>query len=518
MSASYQRIGYQVSEQSVAELTHSVAQDKTESSLSVVAGIFVLITLVRLAGLVTSNVDLFTDEAQYWSWSRELSWGYFSKPPLIAWIIHIAESVCGSSEACVRAPSPIFYFGTCVVIYLIGRKLYGPVVGLWAALLMMFSIALEFSARIISTDVPLLFFWALALWAYVNLLDRASWPWAVTLGASIGLGLLAKYAMGYFVLGMVLAAVLDRRARDLLRNRLVWLAFGIALVIAAPNLIWLLHHDFVTFRNVAAVVQTGSGPRLHPLAAFEFLAAQFAVFGPVVFAAFLLAIVKIRSWENVSANNIMLSFALPPLVIITLVALFSRAYANWAATGAISATILAAAVLAQARAWRWLTFSIVLGLAVQAALLVGDAAAYRIALPFLPPGKADVYHRTLGFRDLAHQAGQFVTTAGANTIVGEDRNTVAALLYYLRDRPVQIVSWPSPDVRTFDMTRPLTKDAQPPLIFVTECPSAHRLAAYYAGVEKLGEIRSATGPTSSRSHTVFRLSGPRGEFTALPSC
>src|SRR5262245_11581709 len=409
MSASYQRIGYRVSEQSVAELTHTATRDKTESSLNVIVGIFVLMTLVRLAGLAASNVDLFTDEAQYWSWSRELSWGYFSKPPLIAWIIHVAESVCGGSEACVRAPSPIFYFGTCVVIYPIGHKLYGPVVGLWAALLMVFGIGLAFCARIISTDVPLLFFWALALLAYVNLVERACGRWAETLGRPSGLGLLAKYAMGCFVLGIVLAAVLDGRARDLLRDRLVWLAFGIALVIAAPNLIWVLHHDFVTFRNVAAVVQTGSGPRLRPLAALEFLAAQFAVFGPVVFAALLLAIVKIRSWEDVSANKIMLAFALPPLVIITLVALFSRAYANWAATGAVSATILAAAVLVQARAWRWLTFSIVLGLLVQAALLIGDAAAYRIALPFLPPGKADVYHRTLGFRDLAHQAGQFVT-------------------------------------------------------------------------------------------------------------
>jgi 4-amino-4-deoxy-L-arabinose transferase-like glycosyltransferase len=158
----------------VAEATHTVTGGKTESSLNVIVGIFVLITLVRLAGLATSNVDLFTDEAQYWSWSRELSWGYFSKPPLIAWIIHVAESVCGSSEACVRAPSPIFYFGTCIVIYLIGRKLYGPVVGLWAALLMMFGITLEFSSRIISTDVPLVFFWALALWAYINLLEQAS--------------------------------------------------------------------------------------------------------------------------------------------------------------------------------------------------------------------------------------------------------------------------------------------------------------------------------------------------------
>jgi 4-amino-4-deoxy-L-arabinose transferase-like glycosyltransferase len=100
----------------VAELTHTAARRKIESSLIVVVGILAVMTVVRLIGLVASTVDLFTDESQYWSWSRELSWGYFSKPPLIAWIIHIAESVCGSSEACIRAPSPIFYFGTCVIV------------------------------------------------------------------------------------------------------------------------------------------------------------------------------------------------------------------------------------------------------------------------------------------------------------------------------------------------------------------------------------------------------------------
>jgi 4-amino-4-deoxy-L-arabinose transferase-like glycosyltransferase len=225
-----------------------------------------------------------------------------------------------------------------------------------------------FFANYLNRCAARVFLGAGALWAYINLLERASWPWAVTLGLSIGLGLLAKYAMGYFVLGMLLAAVFDRSARDLLRNRLVWLAFGIALVIAAPNLIWVLHHDFATFRNVAAVVQTGSGPRLHPLPALEFLAAQVAVFGPVVFAAFLLAIARFRSFEAVSANRIMLSFALPQLVIITLVALLSRAYANWAATAAISATILATALLVQARAWRFDLFDSARSLRANSAL------------------------------------------------------------------------------------------------------------------------------------------------------
>jgi hypothetical protein len=54
-----------------------------------------------------SDVDLFFDESQYWSWSRELAFGYFSKPPLLAWLIAAAERVCGDSEACIRAPAPL---------------------------------------------------------------------------------------------------------------------------------------------------------------------------------------------------------------------------------------------------------------------------------------------------------------------------------------------------------------------------------------------------------------------------
>jgi hypothetical protein len=92
------------------------------------------------------------------------------------------------------------------------------------------------------------------------------------------------------------------------------------------------------------------------------------------------------------------------------------------------------------------------------------------------------------------------------------------LLYYLRGQPVQILAWPSPDVPTFDTTRALTKDARQPIIFVSECPFAKRLKAYYASVEKIGEIRPATGPTTWRNYSVFTLSGPRGELNALPFC
>ena len=45
---------------------------------------------LRLFALYFAKTDLFFDEAQYWLWSRDLAFGYFSKPPLIAWLIRLA--------------------------------------------------------------------------------------------------------------------------------------------------------------------------------------------------------------------------------------------------------------------------------------------------------------------------------------------------------------------------------------------------------------------------------------------
>jgi hypothetical protein len=324
--------------------------------------------------------------------------------------------------------------------------------------------------------------------------------------------------MIYFLLGMVLAALLERRAYALLRSQRVWLALGIAAVIIAPNIVWVLQHDWVTFRNIAGMVQANNNTRLNLLRPLEFLAAQFAVFGPVVFAVLLYAIGKIRSPEEVPASRVMLAFAIPPLAIMTAVAIVSNAYANWAATSAVSSTILAAALLVNRKAWRWLAFGIALGVLAQGAMLVGDAMANRVAIPFMPPGQSDMYRRTLGFRALADQVDRFAIQADANTIAGEDRRTVAALLYYRRKAPQQILAWPAPDVPLFDMTRPLTEAAQQPILFVTECPFPKRLSAHYAIVEQLGEIQAPTGPTSSRYHAVFRLGNAKGALTALPKC
>ena len=139
--------------------------------------------------------------------------GYFSKPPLLAWIIAATEHVCGSGEACVRVASPLLHFATGLIVYAIAEELYDERTAAWSALAYGLAPGVIFSARIISTDVPLLLFWAVGLLAYVKLLRGPDWRWAVVLGVALGLGMLAKYAMIYFLLSAACAACVDRDAR-----------------------------------------------------------------------------------------------------------------------------------------------------------------------------------------------------------------------------------------------------------------------------------------------------------------
>src|SRR3954452_9348263 len=93
------------------------------------------LTLARLIALFRTPLELYPDEAQYWLWSRTLAFGYYSKPPMIAWAIRAATSIGGDAEAWVRLPAVLFQGGATLAVFAIGRRLYNPRVGLAAAAL-----------------------------------------------------------------------------------------------------------------------------------------------------------------------------------------------------------------------------------------------------------------------------------------------------------------------------------------------------------------------------------------------
>src|SRR3954470_17784429 len=366
-------------------VTQITSRSRVVPRLGVAVAILIALTLVRLVGLKFSTVDLFFDESQYWAWSREPAFGYFSKPPLLAWVIAMAEHVCGSSEACIRSPAPLLYFGTALLVYAVAPQLYDRQVAFFAALSIGLAPGVAFSARIISTDVPLLFFWALGLLAYVKLLNEGDQRWTIVLGIALGLGLMAKYAMIYFLVGAAVAAWLDEDARRFLRTPAPWLALLIALVIVTPNIVWNLQHGFATFKHTGDNIQ-GSGIEFDPRKGLEFFASQFAVFGPVIFTVLLAIMFHIPGYEPSRTDRLILAFAVPPLVLVTGLGFVTRALANWAAPAFVSAVIVVIAIMVRRGQWKWIMVSIGFGVVAQVGLLAGDVMATRVHVPLIAYG------------------------------------------------------------------------------------------------------------------------------------
>ncbi len=183
----------------------------------VLAGLAALLC-VRLLALYVNGTDLFFDEAQYWAWSEDPALGYFSKPPLIAWIIGAATTACGPEETCVRLPSPLLHTATALVVFWLGRRLYDDRIGALCALAFATLPGVSLSAGLISTDVPLLLCWALALVGFAALFETDElWP-ALLLGAAFGAGLNAKYAMAWFVGCVAVYLVMTPERRAVLRD------------------------------------------------------------------------------------------------------------------------------------------------------------------------------------------------------------------------------------------------------------------------------------------------------------
>ena len=269
---------------------------------------------LRLAGLYANATDLVVDEAQYWSWSRELAFGYFSKPPMIAWVMRGASAICDDGEMCLRAASPVLYTAAAFMLYLSGRALYGARIGFWSAIVFATLPGLSYSSNLITTDVPLILFWMVALYAWIMLVQRRSMGFAILLGASIGLGLLAKQAMIYAFLCIACHAAVSCEAREALKGGRAIAVALIALALFMPNVIWNAQHGFPTVRHT----ETNIGwhyPYIHPLRLIEYLGAQFGVFGPI-----LTVVLARAAWREIRApadpNKILLlSFSLPVLAL-----------------------------------------------------------------------------------------------------------------------------------------------------------------------------------------------------------
>ncbi len=400
--------------------------------------------MVRVAVLFASPLELYPDEAQYWLWSRHLAFGYFSKPPLIAWLIRATTMIGGQSEAWVRLSAPILHGLAAVFMALAGRRLYGGWVGFLAAAIYSLCPGVQLSCAVIATDAPLMLGLSLSLWAYAAWWTardrREAKAAALGLGLALGLAFLAKYAALYVVGGIIAHAVFSRTARGRWRLTDALLAVMAFLVVAAPNIVWNAMHHFQTIAHTAADanlneanLNEGGRPSrwFDPRGGLGYVAGQFGVFGPIPFAVFAGgALLLWRRKALLPEDGLLLALALPALLIVLVEAIISRANANWAGAAYSPAAILVAAMLVRWKAWRVLGAALI-SQAVMAAIFLTVFAAPALADR---AGFSNSFKRARGWAATTAVVAAAAKSAGSplNAIAVDDRFMFNALSYYGR--------------------------------------------------------------------------------------
>ncbi|HEY1961214.1 MAG TPA: glycosyltransferase family 39 protein [Rhizomicrobium sp.] len=461
------------------------------------------ITLIRIIVLLVTPLQLYPDEAQYWWWAQNVDWGYFSKPPLIAWIIWLTTRV-SDAEWAIRLASPLLHAGTALLLFRIGRLSYDVRVGFWSALAYATLPGISYSSGLISTDVPLLFCWAVALYTFLRARADLGWGWPVLCGVALGFGLLAKYAMFYFVLGAVVAALVEPRARRLVFSTRGCLILALGLLILSPNLIWNAAHGWPTLAHTEANANW-SHARYSITNASEFIVGQLGVFGPLMMTGWIAALWRLRPAEHRdSRGRILAAFSAPVLILVTMQSFISEANANWAAPAYIAAVPLAVDTLLRWWHARALWLSLALGTAAMLALwiaTVDPALAERV-------GEGNALKRQEGWRELGEAVVSESHRTSYDAIAAANRSVLAELLYYARPRGVPIRAWDASAIPRdhFQMTMPLTP-AFRHVLLVLYPDDAPRVIASFDSHSPVKQLSIPLGRRRTRVLSIYDAEG-----------
>ena len=384
------------------------------------------ITLIRLTFLSAEYHPLHADEAQYWSWSLDPDFGYYSKPPMLAWLIGLTTGLVGDGTFGVRLSSPFLHAAAAMCLYGVGRRLFDARVGMWSAVTYATLPAVSLSTVIASTDAPLLMFWSAALYCFVRAVDGDGRRWWLAAGVACGFALLSKYAAIALPAGMLLYLVLSSHHRSWLTRPDPWLAIGATLLLVSPNLAWNAMHGWLTLAHVGENAAL-SGPLFHADEMLEFLGAQFGVFGPILFGVLLVMLACGRREARDRRMLLLLCFVVPMLAAITLQAFLSRANANWAAPAYAAATVAVVAGLLRESRRRLLIGSLALHLAAAAAVYGFEPT--RPLTGLADERWSDPFRRLRGWPDVGAEISAILHAYPDLRLLSDERRYLAHYIY-----------------------------------------------------------------------------------------
>jgi len=235
---------------------------------------------VKLAAhLITAeNYLLHRDAYLYLAQSRHLDWGYFSTPPLTAFMTRIHTMIWGDSILAVRLLPAL---AGATSIFLVGwliRQLRGgktaQVIGLTAYL---FSPAFLRPALLLQPVIFNHLCWLLTALVVFRLIQKRDPRLLLWLIPVLGLGWLNKYSIVFYGSAMLLALVISPH-RKLLWSWVLPVTITGGLLLILPNLVWQYQHHWPVISHMSELQETQLGNVLLK----DFLVAQLFMHLPAL--------------------------------------------------------------------------------------------------------------------------------------------------------------------------------------------------------------------------------------------
>lgn len=408
--------------------------------LVMAALVIAAMTVLRI--VYASAIELRTDEAYYWTWSKEAALSFLDHPPGIAWLIRLGTAIFGDTVLGVRFGGIVAMLVTQCLLADIVRRLTHDVRAIVVAVLMP-EAALYYGLLMakVAPDVAMIPFAVAMIWSLVRLAQSGDGRWWLAAGLFAGLSLLSKFTAIMFAPAVAAFLLVPDWRWRWLRSPYPYVAMLIAIVVFSPVLIWNAQHDWASFRFQGVRATANYGVSLRTIG--DYIGLQFGLVGFVVLPVVLLGLIMTawRGYRRREPVAILLSTAvLVPFVYFFFKSLTLRVGDTWPmfmwpigfAAAAVNLAMLSKEGWS-ARMIRSCTFW------VKAALVSGIAFVvlvflYYVVAPWNFLGKMDPIGAEAGYEQIAARAQVALDETGATWIATTDYRTYAMMRWLFRGR------------------------------------------------------------------------------------
>ncbi|MDI6744139.1 MAG: glycosyltransferase family 39 protein [Thermodesulfovibrionales bacterium] len=436
------------------------------------------LSLFRICYITYGVIDLSPDEAHYWEWSRRLDLSYYSKGPMIAYLIAIGTAVFGDNVFGIRIMAVISSALSSVLLYLLGKKMFDEKTGLAAAVLMQVIPLYSAYGVLFTIDSPFIFFWVLSLYLFWRAIEQQSSNAAVLslgtrsasgesvgadhssllywllLGISIGLGLLTKYTMAFFYICALLFLLTSKERRGILLTKYPYICLALSLIIFSPVIIWNVSHNWVSLKHTAGQAhiseqwsRLGESPVVTVISEqwlknfSEFLGSQIGVITPILFGLMFYAVFKLKTHPELLGTKLktdfLFWFSIPIIAFFILKSFHGKVQANWALPAYAAGFIaLSAMFISKLQNLKKITrWTLIAGIFIS--LMVTAAAHYPAVLKLSP--KMDPTSRARGWKELGREVSRVsedLSKKGEFFIFSDKYQVSSELAFYVNRQPV----------------------------------------------------------------------------------